>query len=77
MPSSILEAIKLGFWDFEPPEVECGNYDATDAMPGTKAKLEVMAARVQAGLPIWHPSDRDDMESDPPPDLHPVRVKPR
>ncbi len=67
MPRSVLEAIKMGFWDFEPPEVECGEFDAADAMPGTKAKLEIMAKRVADGLPLWHDSDRDDIEAIPPP----------
>ena len=65
MPRSVLEAIKMGFWDFEPPEVESGEFDATDAMPGTRAKLEALADRVGAGLPLWHPSDRDDIEAAP------------
>ena len=62
MPKSVLEAIKMGFWDFEPPEVDSSRFDCTEAMPGTKAKLEVMAARVQGGLPLWHPRDRDEVD---------------
>lgn len=77
MPRSVLEAIKLGFWDFEPPEVEEDFFDATDAMPGTRAKLDVMAERVRAGLPLWHPFDRDDMEADPPRAACRTRPKPR
>ncbi|MBN1910996.1 MAG: hypothetical protein JW818_14720 [Pirellulales bacterium] len=74
MPKSVLEAIKLGLWEFEPPEVETDQYNATGAMPGTKDKLAVMAERVQSGLPLWHPSDRDDVES---PDPMPIAPKPR
>ena len=66
MPKSVLEAIKEGVWDFEPPEVEYGLFDATAAMPGTKDKLDVLAHRVRNGLPMWHPDDRDDVD-DPPP----------
>jgi hypothetical protein len=65
VPKSILDAIKLGFWDFEPPDVESMLYSATDAMPGTQEKLNVLAARIREGLPLWHPCDRDDMD-DPP-----------
>jgi hypothetical protein len=61
-----LEAIKMGIWDFEPPEVARDNYDATGAMPGTREKLTVMAERVQAGLPLWHPLDRQDLDEPPP-----------
>jgi hypothetical protein len=56
-----LEAIKMGLWDFEPPEVASSQFDATEAMPGTKAKLDVLAQRVQRGLPLWHPGDRDEV----------------
>ena len=62
MPRSVLEAIKMGIWDFEPPEVDFSRFEASDAMPGTKEKLQVLAARVGSGLPLWHPEDRDDVE---------------
>ncbi len=63
MPQSVLEAIKMGFWDYEPPEVECSRYACTDAMPGTPEKLEILAERVQAGLPLWHPRDRSEADA--------------
>ncbi len=71
MPKSVLEAIKMGLWDFEPPEVECSEFDASDDMPGTKEKLATLAQRARNGLPLWHADDRDDVE-----DASPVR-KPR
>jgi len=61
---SILEAIKQGEWDYEPEEVEEHRYDPTIAMPGTKEKLTVLAARVQAGLPLWHGQDRRDYDEE-------------
>ncbi len=70
MPKSVLEAIRMGLWDFEPPEVGSSDYDGTDAMPGTREKLEVLAERVRAGLPLWHPRDRHDAEA-PPVAIHP------
>ena len=60
-PRSVLEAIKMGLWDFEPPEVASSQFDSTEAMPGTKAKLEVLAQRAESGLPLWHPDDRDEV----------------
>ena len=66
MPKSVLEAIKMGLWDFEPPEVACDLFDPADAMPGTKEKLGVLAARVARGLPLWHDSDREDVEAPTP-----------
>ncbi len=65
MPNSVLEAIKMGMWDFEPEEVDGGEYSPTSAMPGTGEKLEVLAERVRRGLPLWHNRDRrsfDDAE---------------
>jgi len=63
VPKSVLEAIRMGLWDFEPPEVRSSDYDGTDAMPGTREKLEILAERVKAGLPLWHPLDRHDAEA--------------
>ena len=58
MPRSVLEAIKQGEWDFEPNGHQPVNLKATAAMPGTAEKLDVLAERLQQGLPLWHPSDR-------------------
>lgn len=65
MPSSILEAIRQGLWDYEPQEVAEDRFDPTGAMPGTDEKLRVMAERVRAGLPLWHSRDRIDYEEGP------------
>ena len=62
---SVLEAIKEGVWDFEPTQVEEDHFDATGAMPGTREKLSILAARVQSGLPLWHGGDRTDYEDQP------------
>lgn len=64
MPSSILEAIKQGFWDFEPPTEKTSTFRATGAMPGTNDKLSVLAERVRQGLPLWHPFDRQDYDQE-------------
>ena len=66
MPRSVLDAIKMGIWDFEPPEVEFSKFDASNAMPGTREKLYTLAERARKGLPLWHAYDRDDVESPPP-----------
>ena len=63
MPNTVLEAIKLGLWDFEPKDVESEEFEACGAMPGTPGKLSALAERVRRGLPLWHPSDRTDCES--------------
>jgi hypothetical protein len=62
VPRSVLEAIQLGIWDFEPGEHEATNYEATKALPGSQEKLEVMARRIRQGLPLWHPRDRCNYE---------------
>ncbi|MGD9126290.1 MAG: hypothetical protein PVH19_02835 [Planctomycetia bacterium] len=74
MPKSILEAIKLGLWEYEPPEVSVEEYEATGNMPGTREKLDVLAERVAKGQPLWHPSDREDVED---PDPSQPKSKPR
>ena len=33
---------------------------ATDAFPGSDEKIEVLRMRNAAGVPLWHPNDRDD-----------------
>ena len=58
MAHSVLDAIKMGIWDYEPEEQESSEYDATEAMPGTREKLETMSLRIREGMPLWHPSDR-------------------
>ena len=67
MPKSVLEAIKEGFWDFEPPEIDSSQFDPTGAMPGTKDKLNTLAERAGNGLPLWHPEDREDIDAPAPP----------
>jgi hypothetical protein len=62
MPTTVLDAIKMGQWDFEPEEVESEEFEACPAMPGTREKLSALADRVRRGLPLWHPADRCDCE---------------
>ena len=61
-PHSVLDAIKMGMWDYEPDSGEEINFDATQALPGTEEKLMILAKRVQQGLPLWHPSDRQTFD---------------
>lgn len=58
MPTSVLEAIKLGFWNYDPETASGGEFDSTEAMPGTQEKIAVLAKRLERGLPLWHPRDR-------------------
>ena len=62
MATSVLEAIRLGYWDFEPEDVAEAQFESTEAMPGTNDKLAILAKRVQEGLPLWHSCDRTDYE---------------
>jgi hypothetical protein len=54
----VLEAIQAGVWDYEPEVSQASAHDATQALPGTPEKLQVMALRLRLGLPLWHPADR-------------------
>ena len=58
MPESVLDAIKMGIWDYEPENVERESFDSTHALPGTNQKLAILAERLQQGLPLWHDEDR-------------------
>ncbi len=62
MPKSVLDAIKLGLWDYEPESVAAARFHATNALPGSNEKLGILAERVKKGLPLWHPEDRRDCE---------------
>jgi hypothetical protein len=58
VPRSILEAIQEGEWDYEPqPDAE-PSHPCTDALPGTRQKLDILAERLESGVPLWHPNDR-------------------
>jgi hypothetical protein len=58
VPSSVLEAIKMGLWNFEPDEAQPNAFDSTGALPGSPEKLHVLAERLRCGLPLWHSADR-------------------
>lgn len=62
MPTSVLDAIREGQWDYEPKEIPEEKFESTEAMPGSNEKLEVLARRVKAGLPLWHGADRIDYD---------------
>lgn len=49
-------------WDYEPESIRVDQYPATRAMPGTRAKLDVLAMRAEQGLPLWHAEDRMDYD---------------
>jgi hypothetical protein len=54
----VLDAIRLGIWDYEPEDNRDHDFDATKALPGTDQKLAVLAERLAQGLPLWHDEDR-------------------
>jgi hypothetical protein len=58
VPQSVLDAIRMGLWDFEPGAALATPVRPTGAMPGTSEKLDVLAERLRLGLPLWHPRDR-------------------
>jgi hypothetical protein len=62
VPQSVLDAIKMGMWDYEPEEQDGSEFDATQALPGTHEKLAVLSERVSRGLPLWHPKDRQSYD---------------
>lgn len=59
---SVLDAIREGDWHFEPEQVDATKYQPTTAVPGSRRKLDILAARARAGLPLWHQDDCTDYE---------------
>jgi len=56
---SVIDAIKDGLWDYEPEEPgKQQQTPATNALPGSKEKLNILAERLRSGEPLWNPSDR-------------------
>jgi hypothetical protein len=61
-PNTVLDAIRMKLWDFEPSDLDSEDFKACSSMPGTPDKLSILAERVRRGLPLWHPADRQDCE---------------
>jgi hypothetical protein len=64
VPQSVLEAIKMGVWNYEPLYSPGASVCPTGALPGTQEKLDVLAERLRKGLPLWHPDDRLSYDDD-------------
>jgi hypothetical protein len=61
---SVLDAIREGMWDYEPPVLQPTDYASTRAMPGTNEKIDILAKRAELGLPLWHDHDRTDYDDE-------------
>ncbi len=57
---NVFEATSHGL-DFVP---KSSDFAPTQAMPGSAEKIEVLAARIKAGLPLWHEEDRIYISTD-------------
>jgi hypothetical protein len=57
---NVFEAILESGHDEDFVPVESDDFEPTDAPAGSRRKLEILAERVQRGLPLWHPMDRSD-----------------
>lgn len=64
MSHSVLDAIREGMWDYEPPVLQPTDYASTRAMPGTNEKISILAQRAEMGLPLWHDHDRTDYDEE-------------
>ncbi|MGD9648117.1 MAG: hypothetical protein AB7U73_20560, partial [Pirellulales bacterium] len=62
-----LVALKSHTWTDDPRDADTLSFQPTDAMPGTEEKLQVLIKRLDAGLPLWHPSDRRHLPELPEP----------
>jgi hypothetical protein len=57
---NVFEAILQCGHDEEFVPVATEDFGPTDAPAGSRRKLEILAERVQKGMPLWHPEDRAD-----------------
>lgn len=79
MVNSFLEAVKMGLWDFQPHTVDYRELEASDAMPGAREKLDVLAEHLRRDTPARLADDcldDDCLNREGPPDADPRR-KPR
>ena len=57
---NVFEIIELYGHDenFEPHHTE--DFAPTSAPAGSKQKIDILAERIQRGMPLWHPEDSTD-----------------
>jgi hypothetical protein len=58
--NSILEAVKMGLWHCLPHTVDYDELEASDAMPGTREKLDMLAEHLRRAVPVRHFDDSLD-----------------
>jgi hypothetical protein len=46
----------------DPTVIDADEFVPTEAPPGSREKVEVLAERVKRGFPLWHPDDREGYE---------------
>ena len=57
---NVFEAIlKYGHDEDFVPDTN-GEFLPTEAPAGSRRKLDILAERVERGVPLWHPEDRPD-----------------
>jgi hypothetical protein len=61
---NVFEIIELYGHDesFEPQCTD--DFAPTHAPAGSKQKIDVLAERIQRGMPLWHPEDSTDSSAD-------------
>lgn len=57
---NVFEAISKFGHDEDFAPLETDEFEPTAAPAGSSEKLNVLAARVEQGLPLWHQEDRED-----------------
>ena len=57
---NVFEIIELYGHDenFEPHHTD--DFTPTSAPAGSKQKIDILAERIQRGMPLWHPEDSTD-----------------
>ena len=59
MDKSVLDANPtVDCYDESDNRSASGEFAATNAEPGSREKLDILADRIRQGMPLWHPEDR-------------------
>lgn len=57
---NVFEAISMFGHDEDFAPLETDEFSSTEAPAGSPEKLDILAARIERGLPLWHDEDRPD-----------------
>ncbi|REJ70454.1 MAG: hypothetical protein DWQ31_01010 [Planctomycetota bacterium] len=57
---NVFEAISMFGHDEDFAPLETDEFTSTEAPAGSPEKIDILAERIEQGLPLWHDEDRPD-----------------